>query len=124
MALVAKNLLANAGDMRDVGLTPGSERSHGRGHTNPPQFSCWENPMDRGSWWATVHKVTKSQTRLKQLSMHAGMLDSSILGTGKDLKEKRERLMFQSSRVRPEQKRLIKLDKGPDKQFRSKAGGR
>lgn len=56
--------------------------------------------------------------------MHAGMLDSSILGTGKDLKEKRERLMFQSSTVRPELKRLIKLDNGPDKQFRSKVGGR
>ena len=51
-ALVAKNPLANAGDMRDTGLIPGSEKSPGGGHGNPLQYSCLENPMDRGAWWA------------------------------------------------------------------------
>ena len=54
-----------------TGLTPGLERSPGGGHGNPLQYSCLENPMDRGAWWATVHRVTKSQTWLKCLSMHA-----------------------------------------------------
>ena len=46
---------------------PGSGWSPGEGHGNPLQYSCLENPMDRGAWWATVHRVTKSQTRLKRL---------------------------------------------------------
>ena len=54
VALVVKNLLAKAGDTRDVGSVPGSGRSHGGGHGNPLQYSCLENPMDRGAWWATV----------------------------------------------------------------------
>ena len=57
-----KNLPANAEDMRDVGSIPGSGRSSGGGHGNPLQYSCPENPMDRGAWWAIVHRVTKSQT--------------------------------------------------------------
>ena len=65
MALVVKNLPANAGDIRDSGLIPGG------GNSNPLQYSCLENPMDRGAWWAAVHRVTKSWTRLKGLSMHA-----------------------------------------------------
>ena len=60
--LVEKNLPANAGDSRDMGLIPGSGRSPGRGNTNPLQYSFLENPMDRGAWWATVHGVPKSQT--------------------------------------------------------------
>ena len=59
---VVKNLFANAGDARDVGSIPGSGRSSGRGHDNPLQKSCLENPMDRGAWWATVHGVAKTQT--------------------------------------------------------------
>ena len=55
MALVAKNPPANAGDRRDVGSIPGLGRSPGEGHGNPLQYSCLENPMDRGAWWATVH---------------------------------------------------------------------
>ena len=50
---------------RDVGSIPGSGRSPEEGHGNPLQYSCLENPMDRGAWWATVHSVTKSQTQLK-----------------------------------------------------------
>ena len=62
MALVVKNLPANAGDIRDVGSIPGSERRPGEGNGNPLQYSCLENPMDRGAWQATVHEVAKSQT--------------------------------------------------------------
>ena len=70
MALVVKNPLANAGG-GDAGLIPGSGSSPGGGHGNPLQYSCLENPMDRGALWATVHGVAKSQTGLKRLSMHA-----------------------------------------------------
>ena len=59
MALVVKNPLANSGDIRDMPLIPGLERSSGGGHSNPLQYSCLENPMDRGLWQATVHGVTK-----------------------------------------------------------------
>ena len=65
-----KELPANTGDVRDVGLIPGSGRSSAGGHGNPLQYSCLENPTDRGAWWATVHGVTKSQTWLKRLSTH------------------------------------------------------
>ena len=51
-----------AGDIRDVGLFPGMGRSPGGRHGNPLQYSCLENPMDRGAWQATVHSVAKSQT--------------------------------------------------------------
>ena len=61
---VVKNLPANAGDARDTGLIPGLRRSPGVGNGNPLQYSCLGNPMNRGAWWATVHGVAKSQTRL------------------------------------------------------------
>ena len=67
---LAKNSPANAGDRRDVDLIPGLGWPPGEGNVNPLQYSCLENPMDRGAWWATVHRVTKSQTRLKQFSTH------------------------------------------------------
>ena len=70
MALVVKNLPANAEDIRDVGSIPGSERSPGGRYRNPLWYSCLGNPMDRGAWWATVHRIANSQTRLKQLSTH------------------------------------------------------
>ena len=62
MALVVKNLPANAGDVRDASSIPGLGRSPGGGHGHPLQYSCLENPMDRGAWQATFHKVTKSRT--------------------------------------------------------------
>ena len=65
-----KNLPAKAGDERDTDSIPESGRSPGGGHGNPLQFSFLENPMDRGVWWAMIHKVTKRQTQLKCLSMH------------------------------------------------------
>ena len=49
-----------------MGWIPGSGSSYGGGNGNPLQYSCLENPMDRGAWWATVHRITKNQTRLKQ----------------------------------------------------------
>ena len=71
MVLVVKNPPANTGDMRDVGPIPASGRSPGGRHSNLLQYSCLENPMNRGAWQATVHRVAKSQTRLKSLSRHA-----------------------------------------------------
>ena len=73
MALVVKNLPANAGDTGDMGSVPGSGRSSGEGNGNPTP-SCLEDPMNRGAWQATVHRVEKSRTRLKQLSTHKCML--------------------------------------------------
>ena len=58
---VVKNLPVNAGDIRDVGLIPWSGRSPGEGIGKPLQYSCLENPMDRGAWEATVHGVAKSR---------------------------------------------------------------
>ena len=68
--LVVKNLSANAGDIRDMGLIPRSGRSPGEGNGNPLQYSCLKNPMDRGDRWATVHGVAKSWTEMKQPSRH------------------------------------------------------
>ena len=65
MALAVKKPPAKKGDLRDVGSIPGSGRSSGGGIGNPLQYSCLENPMDRGAWWATVNRVSKSQTQLK-----------------------------------------------------------
>ena len=62
MVLVVKNPPANAGEVREEGLIPGSERSLGEGNDNPLQYSGLGNPMDRGALWTTVHRVTKSWT--------------------------------------------------------------
>ena len=64
METAVKNPPANPGDVRVAGLIPGLGRSPGGGQGNPLQYSCLENPMDRGAWEATAHGVTKSQTRL------------------------------------------------------------
>ena len=70
VAPVVKNPPASAGDMRDAGSIPGSGRSSGEGNGSLIQYSCLENSMDKGAWWATVHSVAKSWTQLKQLSTH------------------------------------------------------
>ena len=62
VALVVKNLPANAGDIRDVGSIPGLGRSPGEGNGNRFWYSCLENPMDRGAWRARVHQVAESDT--------------------------------------------------------------
>ena len=59
---MVKNLPTNVGDARDVGFIPGLGRFPGEGHCNPLQYSCLENPMDRGGWRATVHGVAESDT--------------------------------------------------------------
>ena len=74
VVLVVKNPPVRAGDIRDASSIPGSERPLGGGHGNPLQYSCLEKPMDRGGRWATFHRVAKSQTQLKRLSMHASIL--------------------------------------------------
>ena len=62
---------ASAWNAGDPGLIPGSGRSPGEGNGNPLQYSCLENPMEEGAWWATVHGVTKSQTRFSEFtSLH------------------------------------------------------
>ena len=68
---MVKNPPANAGDIRDAGSIPSLGRSPGGGHGNSLQYSCLENPMDRGAWWAIVHGDAKSQTWLKWLCTHA-----------------------------------------------------
>ena len=62
---MVKNPPANAKDVRDAGSIPGWGRSPGKGHGNLLQYSCLENPMDRGALQATDHRVAKSKTRLK-----------------------------------------------------------
>ena len=69
VVLVVKNLSANARDIRDAGLIPWSRWSPGGGHGNPLQCSCLENPMDRGTLWATIYGVAKSWTQLNGHSM-------------------------------------------------------
>ena len=59
-----KESACNAGDTGDAGSIPGSGRSPGEGHGNPLWYSCLENPMDRGAWWATVHWIAESETWL------------------------------------------------------------
>ena len=71
MVLVVKNLPLNARNVRDEGSIPGSGRSPEGGHGNPLQYFCLKNPMNRETWWATIHGVGKSQTQLKLLSTNA-----------------------------------------------------
>ena len=66
---MVKILPANAGDAGDVGSIPGLGRSPGGGNGNPLQYSCLENPVDRGAWWATVHRVAESYTT-ERLNTH------------------------------------------------------
>ena len=68
VALVVKNLPANAEDVRDVGSIPESGRFPTEGHDNPLQYSCLENHMDRGAWWAVVHRIAQSWTWLQWFS--------------------------------------------------------
>ena len=63
---MVKNPPDNAGDLRDAGLIPRSGSSPAEVNGNPLQYSCLENPMDRGAWQATVNRVEKSQTQLKR----------------------------------------------------------
>ena len=62
VALVVKNPPANAGDIGDANSIPGLGRFPGGGNGNPLQYSCLENPMDRGAWWPIAHKITEDDT--------------------------------------------------------------
>ena len=73
---MVKNPPANTGDVRDTGLVPGLGRSPGGGHDNPLQYSCLENPMDRGAWQAIIHEVAESD--MTQVPYH-GMFMSTKL---------------------------------------------
>ena len=76
---IIKNLSANAGDIRGVGSVPRLGRSPGEGNSNPLQYSCLENAMDREVWRTTVHGVTQGQTRLKRLSRGTKMVIPQII---------------------------------------------
>ena len=95
VVLVVKNLSDNAGDVKDTGSVPRWGRSPGGEHANPLQYSCLENPMDGGAWWAAVHGVARSWTRLsnfiftfhfraleKAMAAHSSVLAWRIPGTG------------------------------------------
>ena len=76
---MVKNMPASARDTRDMGSIPGSEKSPGEGNGNPLQYSCLENPMDRGVWWATVHGVTKESNMTEQQEWHSkGLISRTI----------------------------------------------
>ena len=60
---------ASVCNVGELGSIPGSGRSPGEGNGNPLQYSCLENPMDRGAWWATAHGVAKSRTRLSDFTL-------------------------------------------------------
>ena len=77
--LAVKESACNAGATGEMGSIPGLGRCPGGGHGNPLQYSCLENPIDRGAWWAIVHRVTKSWTWLKGLSMRVHIYKSSTL---------------------------------------------
>ena len=71
---MSKESACNSGDAGDGGLITGSGKSPGGGHGNSLQYSCLDNPMDRAAWCATVHRISKNQTLLKQLNMHTCLL--------------------------------------------------
>ena len=95
---MVKNPPANAGDVRGVGSIPGLGRSAGGGHGNPLQYSYLENPLDRGAWRATVHRIVKRQTRLNRLSTHTSMEnDAGTPGNkeGEDMSSAFKKLILQ-----------------------------
>ena len=77
---MVKNPLANAGNVRGVGSIPGLGRSPGERNGNPLQYSCVDNPMDGGAWWATAHGVAKSRTRLGDFTSHYVKVEGRALG--------------------------------------------
>ena len=85
---MVKNPPANAGHIRDMGLIHRLGRSPGEGHGNLLQYSFPSNPMDRGAWQPTVHRVPESPTRLKQLGIHIGVqiIYNAVLVSGEQQK--------------------------------------
>ena len=112
MVLVVKKTSANAGNIRYMGLIPGLGRSPGGGHGNPLQYSCLENPMDRGVWWATVYRVTKSQIWLKWLSTHGPIIvwNRALLRPNRVLLE----MEFSSPQEHSQKNKLPQFDFSPE----------
>ena len=105
---MAKNLPANAEDTVDMGSIPGSGRSPGAGNGNPLQYSCLENPLDRGAWCATVFGVTKNQTL--QATEHATNKDL-LYNKGKSTRyfviTKKAKNLTESLRYTPETNTIL-----------------
>ena len=103
VALVVKNTPASAGDARDIGSIPGWGRSPGEGNGNPLQYSCLENPMDRGAWWATVRGVAESDTKkLMHLEFHKSWATSPLPPRVSSLSSwvlAKQKLMFDTDRI-------------------------
>ena len=85
---MVKDSVCQCGILRDMGSIPGSRRSPGGGPGNPPQYFCLENPMDRGAWWATVHRGSKSRTQLNRFSRREGEQAAGLPGGQKRAPEK------------------------------------
>ena len=83
MVLVINYLPANAGDIRDAGSIPGLGRSSGEGHGNPLQYSCLENPMDRGAWWVLVHRGNKESDTTEPLTLSFSIFSTNGAGETK-----------------------------------------
>ena len=79
VALVIKNPPANAGDRRDMNSIPGSGRSPEEGHSNPLQYSCLENPMDRGAWWAIIHGLHRVGHDWSNLALNYATVNAAFL---------------------------------------------
>jgi len=86
---MVKRLAYNAGDLSSI---PGLGRSSGEGNGNPLQYSCLENPMDRGAWWTTAHMIAKSRTQLSDFTHFTDMIKGSVspglVGDAKDKQAK------------------------------------
>jgi len=103
---VIKNPPANEGNIRDADLIPGLGRSPAGGHGNPLQYYCPENPLDRGDWRATVHRVAESQTWLKQLSMHTHTLE--YIYSTRIKKNKKQELRKRAKNIKDILKKMAK----------------
>ena len=117
VALVLKNLPANAGDVRDGGLTPGLRIPPGGGHSNLLQYSCLENPMDWVASRNTVHRVPKSQTKQKPLSTHPCKVNSCWFRVGPKSNEKDINRQGEKATWRQRQ-RLEWCGQGPTKSWK------
>ena len=90
VVLVVKNPPANARDLRDAGLIPGSGRSPGGGDGNPLQYYCLEKPLDRGAWWATVQSCKESDTNATEHTHRQTDTHTSLLPAEKSPRERRK----------------------------------
>ena len=116
VVLAVKNPSANAGGVRAVGSIPWLRRFPGLGNGNPHQYSCLENPVDKGAWRAMVHRITKGWTLLKWLSMHA----CNILKYKQTKKKKKKTLEVRLQQEKPTPNQLTKEPQRKSKEWREK----